>query len=367
MMLDFMDGIKTSLKHLHLAEKIQLFSESIAFGGNEKEVYEKTEKLLILEDVDILIAYIDLKVQEILKPLVYTSGKLMLFVNPGANHPQNWVPQPNVLNLTLQHSFLCWLTGKLAAEKKGNAALASSFYDCGYWHTASMVKGLAQPDSKISFNYINNQRYDDSFEITQLTDYLSVNKDTHMLLCVFDSLPGSLFYSRLHSFEEAHTLQLFVSPMMIEPEALSQNGEGFRFHINGYLPWHPSLENNANLDFTNILLQQTKRPANIFSLLGWETGLIINEIFLRCDKQYGDGSVIISKLAKEKIISPRGELILDQDTNYFISPVGKCSIKPNSEKADITWIKDTQEKWTEFTQEKYEGVSSGWTNTYLCY
>ena len=109
MMMDFMDGIKTALKHQQLNDHVVLVSESTGLGGNEKEVYEKAEKLLVLEGVDILVAYIDLRVLEILKPLLYASGKLVLAVNPGANYPQNWVPQPNIINLTLQHSFLCWL------------------------------------------------------------------------------------------------------------------------------------------------------------------------------------------------------------------------------------------------------------------
>ncbi len=53
MMADFMDGIKTALKHAELHDHIQLFSESIGFGGNEKEVYEKAEKLLLLDGMAV--------------------------------------------------------------------------------------------------------------------------------------------------------------------------------------------------------------------------------------------------------------------------------------------------------------------------
>ena len=117
MMVDFMEGMKTALNYWQLTKSVQLITESIGFGGNEKEVYEKAEKILTLEDADILVAYIDLKVIPLIEPLLYSTGKLMIVVNPGANYPQNWVPQPNIIYLTLQHGFLCWLTGMLAAKK----------------------------------------------------------------------------------------------------------------------------------------------------------------------------------------------------------------------------------------------------------
>lgn len=368
MMPDFMDGIKASLKQQQLNDRIQLISESVGFGGHEKEVYEKAEKLLVLEGVDILVAYVDLRVLEILKPLLYTSGKLALIVNPGANYPQNWVPQPNIVNLTLQHSFLCWLTGKGAVQlNKTNAAMATAFYDCGYLHTAAMVKGFVQSGGKVTFNYVNNQRYDDTFEIKQLTDYLSSDKETSSLLCVLDSLPASLFYSRLNSFDEAGNLHLFVSPMMLEQKALEKMAGGYKFSIEGYIPWHPSFENKDNKGFVNSYLQQTKRMATVFSLLGWETGLILQEVFLHGEGNYMDGVKLAGRLAKGKINSPRGEMTLDTETNYFITPVFKCYIKQNSGKAEVECIETPEKEWADFVAEPLEGPSSGWTNTYLCY
>jgi len=233
LMMDFIDGIKTVLKHQQLNDRIQLISESTGFGGNEKEVYEKAERLLVLEGADILLAFIDLRVLEILKPLFYASGKFVLVINPGANYPQNWVSHPNIVNLTLQHGFLCWLTGKLAAQsKKIKAATATTFYDCGYLHTAAMVKGFLNTGGEIMYNYVNNQRYDDSFDIKQLTGYLSSDKETENLLCVFDSFPASLLYSLLNTYDAADSLHLFVSPMMLEQSALKKQADGFKFSID---------------------------------------------------------------------------------------------------------------------------------------
>ena len=368
MMVDFVEGIRSVLRNYQLTNEVELVSESIGFGGNEKEVYEKVEKLLVLEGADVLVAFVDLRILELIKPLLYASGKLVIAVNPGANYPENWVPQPNIVNLTLQHGFLCWLTGKLAAQmNKTNAASATTFYDCGYLHLAAMVKNFVKAGGEITYNYVNNQRYDDAFDINSLTGYLSSDKTTNSLLCVFDTFPASLFYSRLNTYDGAGSLHLFVSPMMLEQKALENTAGGFKFSVEGYLPWHAGLENNANKEFMDSYLQQTKRTASVFSLLGWETGLILQQVFLQGNEHYPDGVKIAGKLAEKKINSPRGEMKLDPETNYFIAPVYKCSLSQNSGKCSIHFIETPESEWKAFVETPSEGVSSGWTNTYLCY
>ena len=368
LMIDFMDGLKSSVSQKQLIDHILLISEGISFGGNDKEVYEKAEKLLVLENVDMLVAYIDQRILEILKPLLDASGKLILVVNPGANYPQNWQPQPNIVNLTLQHAFLCRLAGKLASSLNNtNATMATTFYDCGYLHTSAIVNAFVRSGGQITYNYVNNLRYDETFNIEQLTTYLSSDKETSSLLCVFDSLPASLFYALLNTYQGADTISLFVSPMMLEQKAFEKMGEGFKFSIDGYLPWHASLENNANRMFLDIYSQQTKRAASVFSILGWETGLILQEIFLHGNHNYVDGAAIARKLAEVEIDSPRGGIKLDIETNYFVAPVCKCSIKQNSATPLIEWMEIPEKEWTTFVNIPNEVVSSGWMNTYLCY
>jgi hypothetical protein len=155
--------------------------------------------------------------------------------------------------------------------------------------------------------------------------------------------------------------------MMLEQKVLEKMAGGFKFSIDGYLPWHAELENNANRVFLDNYRQQTKKNGNIFSLLGWETGLILREIFLNSDGNYTDGAELAGRLANEKINSPRGEMKLDQETNYFIAPVCKCSMKQNSETLIVERIEIPEKEWAEFVELPTEGVSSGWTNTYLCY
>lgn len=365
--IDFVDGVKTCLKEKGLTNEVQISMESVGFGGAEKEVYEKVEKLIRFDQVDMIVGFVDMKVLPLLEPLLFSSGKLMIVVNPGANYPQNWVPQPNIVHLTLQHAFLNWMTGGLAAEKEqAKGAFVTTFFDCGYLHTAAITKHFMKKGGTPVFNYVNRDKYDDSFHIQPLLDFLAANKETDRLLCTFDALPASLLYNRLNNLPDADALQLFVSPMMLEKEGLKELNNGFRFSVDGFLPWHPSLQHEANSHFQSYFEEHAKRPVSIFSLLGWEAGLIVEEIRSKNKGSY-DAETIIASLAGEPVISPRGTLKLDAATNYFTAPAIRCHIEKGATSMSMKWLKHLENEWAAFSETEPESVSSGWTNTYLCY
>ena len=290
---DFLDGFNSYLAQKYKQESITFIKENIGFGGSEKDVYSKAEKLLITDDVDILIAYADEKVVPIIYPLLQATGKLMMLVNPGANYPVNWIAQPTVIRLNLQHAFLCWLTGAKAAHTyNGNGALASTVYDCGYLHSAVMVKQFMDNGGNIMHNYINNQAYKDNFEISQLINFLQANPSCKNLLCVFDELPARLFYKSLKAFKADAPLHIFASPMMVEQKALADLESGFLFSIESHITWQPDLNTEDNKHF----IESCKRPANIFSLLGWEAAIVVCEILSQKNIEFEDGENIVALL-----------------------------------------------------------------------
>jgi len=366
--ISYIEGLKTFLKEEGIADQYNFISESVGFGGSEKEVYLLAEKLLVMEAVDVLVAYIDERVLEMLKPLLYATGKLLIVVNPGANYPINWVPQANIIQLNLQHAFLCWLTGGLAARGGNtNALAATTFYDCGYLHAAAMLKSFARYGGNIMFNDVNNGLYDDSFTISAVTGFLSADTATRKLLCIFDTKPAALLYKLLNKYEGADGLSLFVSPMMLEEKALVAPDVGNRFSIEGYLPWKADMETKANLEFVGIWHRKIKKEPDIFALLGWETGMILQQVLIRAEGRYADGGAIVDELKKLELDSPRGILKLDPKTQFYQAPVGKYSIAAGQGKREIVWIDNTAKEWEAFIQEPTEGAVSGWTNTYLCY
>ena len=367
LMQDFIDGTKTFIG-THPGTDINLITESIGFGGSEKEVYEKAEKLLMIEGVDVLVAFIGEKVMDILLPLLQATGKLLLVVHPGANYPQRWIPERNIIHLTLQDAFLSFLTGNEAgkvASKDG--IVASTFYDCGYLHLAVMVNGFTKAGGNVLFNYVNKQPCDDSFDIKELADYLTATKTSHTMLSLFDELPASLFYDRLNQHEKAGEQALFVSPMMLQPQAFANQHGGYKFSIEGYSPWQAEVEIPAATEFCDAFLLKTKRKGGLFSLLGWETGMILKQVADTVSSGFEDGATLAVALQKIRFNSPRGEMILDPGTNYFIAPIVQCRMEASQDKMTTKHLDFPLTAWSDYIQCTTTGAGSGWTNTYLCY
>lgn len=358
---DLLDGLKTFLKKENLDKDISIYTESIGFGSTEKEVHEKAEKLLMQNDIDVLVAYIDLRVAPIIEPLMFTSGKPCIIVNPGANYPESWVAKPNILFLTLHDAFLCGLTGVNAAATTP-AATASTLYDCGYLHTAAMANNFTAHGGKVVYHYVNRQQpYNkDNFEISALTSFLAQNPAVQSVLSVFDSLPASFFYSRINAFGKAEEMHLYASPMMLQPLALQELP--YKFSLQGHVTWLPQLQNEKNSEFRQLLQQANKKPS-LFSLLGWEVAMVLQQVY---EQKGNDVHDVAETLKNIKLQSPRGALQLDEETNYFTAPAYSCSVKPGSTELVHEEI-DSADAWKKFASKPLQGVSSGWTNTYLCY
>lgn len=364
----YLDALKLYLKTAYPDNDIELLAESIGFGGVEKEVYAKAEKLMVVDDVDILIGFIDEKILELIKPLLLASDKLMIVINPGANHSKNWIPQQNIVHLGLQHALLCAVTGLEAASSGGEvkAGMASIFYDCGYMHLAAMFNEFIQSKGIIQFNYINNQTNSESFHINELIAFLESKADTTHLLCIYDSKPADLFYQKLQEYPK-NKLQLYVSPMMLESTALQHLGEGFNFSVHGFIPWHTTVPSDENSFFVNAVKSNTKKEATIFSLLGWETGMLLQLIAQKSNGDIRNVEGLLDLFSSATCTSPRGELYFDRETNYFVAPAIRCNIEPSSATIQMEYDIDMLPYWEQFIEKNTEGAVSGWTNTYLCY
>jgi hypothetical protein len=102
-------------------------------------------------------------------------------------------------------------------------------------------------------------------------------------------------------------------------------------------------------------------------VLGWETGLILQQVML-CEKEkQTDGGRLTEHLKKIACTGPRGNLELDRETNHFLAPVFKCSIARHDSHLVVEAAGDMSDEWNSFVNEPPDDFPSGWTNTYPCY
>lgn len=363
--IDFTRGVRSCFKY-HGMHDLALHNFPIGYGLNENDIYRQAEKFLLTEDVDVVIAYTDDRLAKKLSPLFEAAGKLLVITNPGANYPGSPAIFTHTLFHSLNHSLYSFMTGqwcgRLPEHKK--AVMATSFYDGGYQHCHAMVNAHEMAGGEICFNFIS-QLKKETFNIGSLAAFIESNPAINTLFCLFSGDLARCFYEQIAPLQQQHNLQLFGSPMLFDttPGDFS-DAAPFVKQIKGYTGWTPTLPNPANRDFIAYFKKECTREANLFSLQGWETALLVTNYL----QQKAAGlSVLeaVERLQQQPLQSPRGNLHLNNNyavtgPAYLVSAADAMTIK-----VDET-VEDPGPAWKEMMAQVPGSAFSGWNNTYLC-
>jgi branched-chain amino acid transport system substrate-binding protein len=366
--IDILNGTKACLSHYKTNEDFKLLTDNIGFGTNAGEVYAKAEKLLLQEDADIVIVFADVQMVEMLGPLFKASNKLLMMVNFGAGFPDSWHPVPNTLVHSLNFCLHTRLTGKMAAKQTNKqAAYVASFYDSGYRQCYSFMNGHQQNGGIPCYTHITHFK-EEAFTLAPLEVFLKQHKEVKSLLCLFAGDQAAKFYREAATLQQQYGLDFYVSPMMLDEQLKDWPGEKFNLkNTKGYTPWVSKLNNESNLVFKLAYEKTINKKANLFALLGWETGMLLNCFLHQYKAGISHAVQMPEALGNITIDSPRGWLKLDAATNHTYGSSWLVSCNSNMEVTIDEEAFDIEKEWKAFTNEIFPtGESSHWRNTYLC-
>lgn len=367
--LDILNGIKSCLKYHGLSDNYKLLTENIGFGIEEAEIYSKAEKLLLQEDADVVVVVADLTIAELLEPLFTTSNKLLLMVNMGVGIPDIWKAAPATIVHSMNSSFHTRLTGKLAAAENENkkGAYTLSYYDAGYRHAYSMMNSHQQNGGEPMYTHVTHLKAE-QFTLAPLEEFFTANEDVKTLLCLFTADMAGQFYEAISPMVEKHQLILYGSPMLLEAYPLPADGQTRTAPaIKGYTGWLPELENTGNTAYKQAFKSSTNKEANIFGVLGWDTGLLLKAIWDQYQQNNTNAAEIVPALCTVNYESPRGQMKIDPNNYHTFSPSYLITWSANGKNKVVKELATTENEWAAFTADKFpENNSSGWRNTYLC-
>lgn len=366
--LDILSGLKQHLQQLNIFNDVIIVTDNIGFGVNEPEIYTKAEKMILVDDVDVVIVIADIRITEMLHPLFAASNKIMLVVNMGANFPDSWQPDSTTITHSLNFCFHAWLTGALAANTENkNAANVLSYYDAGYRQCYCMLNSNQTNGGVPAFNHITHLKIDE-FTLQPLKQFLQENIETKTLLCQFAAEQAEKFYEEIESLQKEFQLDLFLSPMMFEESMINKISNKINIQsAHGYIPWHSTLSNKENILFNETIKTALKKEANYFTLLGWETGLIISAIYKLHKLDNNNAEEIIKNLTQIKFDSPRGFFKIDEASHHSYGSAYLASYKNSFDISLKNEKENIEAAWAKFKAEtNIDADGSGWKNTYLC-
>lgn len=363
--IDFLQGIKTCFT-CNQASAITFHNAAIGFGLNEEELYKEAEKLLLVHDVDVVVAYADDHLASKLGKLVAAAGKFLIIVNAGAHYPAKSSGNGHTLFNLLNDSLCSYLTGQLCQRSTANnqAIAATSYYDGGYQHAHAMTNAFTAAGGEIRFNFISHFKKQE-FSIQPLAAFLQSNPAVNSLLCLYCGDIARCFYEQVAPLQQQYKLQLFGSPMLFDatPGDFTETNPYVQ-HIQGYTGWVPVLDNPANNNFVQLFKKEHNKAANLFTLQGWETALLIIH-YLQHRQQVATVPEAIELLKKQPVQSPRGNLQINNShvvtgPAYLVSATAELQIKVKEV------IEDTTAVFDEMMHQVPDTPFTNWRNTYLC-
>jgi len=361
--IDFLQGIKSCFASQSIT--VTFHNAAIGFGLNAEELYKEAEKLLLVHDVDVVVAYVENYHAEKLGRLFSAAGKLLIIVNAGAQYPAANAGNNHILFNGLNDSLCCWLTGQLCASTAGNKAIAAtSYYDGGYQHCHAMTSAFTAAGGEIEYNFISHFKKQE-FTIQPLAAFLQSNPGVNTVLCLYSGDMARCFYEQVAPVQQQYKLQLFGSPMLFD----STPGDFAVTHpyvqqIVGYTSWVPALDNPENIHFVQHIKKEHNKDANLFTLQGWETALLIIH-YLQQRQLVATAPDAIEKLKEQPVKSPRGQLLINSrrlvtGPAYLVNATGNMQIQ----------VKEVMEDTTVALEEMMRQVPDSpfytWFNTYLC-
>lgn len=351
---DINDGIRLGLQHAGVSE-VKIISDNVGFGEDSQLNHSKAEQLVMNEDVDLIVAYATSLNAESLYEFSKTASKPILFLDAGMEIFEAPI-SPLCFHLTLQGLQACKIIGANAAQGGKNIIAATSFYDGGYRGPWAIVSGIESSHGKVVANYVTVFKPEE-FSVDPLIQFINNSGASAVTACFSMYLTELLMKGLKERSPNSTSLPFFCSPFMAEEVWLEKcDFPGGTFHT--VVPWSSSLENPAQEALQNALIQKNKK-ANLFSLLGWEAGLVVAQIL--------NGGV--SSLENWSFESPRGTVTFNADTHCSFAPLynGQIVAGENDKAKLITTSKIdvTPEDHLTLFNMRIDGEYTRWRNNYF--
>ncbi|MFZ4057536.1 MAG: ABC transporter substrate-binding protein [Ferruginibacter sp.] len=363
---DFLDGFKVHLQQLQDITAIEFFTENIGFGIDEKITYAATEQLLLKNNVDVVIAFIDERSVEMIAPLFTATGKILCIVNMGANFNFGVAPPSTTLFLDFNVAFNSSITGKKAiGNGYDKAIMATSYYDGGYLQCFAMVNNYLNHGGKMMGNYVSNFKPSE-FNLNTLQQQVETAAENTCILALFSGDVAHLFYQQYAAIQQQQDVKVFGSPMMFDHHIQGLLPTDIDITpIQGYTSWLPQLENAANIELKERFTAYANRQASVFAVLGWEAAQVIYQLF-SADNNSLTAAQKVKQLMDKSMDTPRGKLYFDAETHHAYSSTYYVEMANQFQISVIEKIENPDEEWSSFKKQQPQTTASGWRNTYLC-
>ncbi len=361
---DLQQGLEIALQKEKSALAVEVHSEFIQTGA-QKDTEDGLKKLLLYEQVDLVIGVVSTKVTLNMLPILENGQTPFLLINLGADIPIREFSSDYLFYNSLHLWKSEWVMGKWAQKKYGGEpSINMSIYEGGYGlHEAFKAGTAASGAATVKLNIVKN--FSVNPDTSPLIQYLHAQKPHHAH-ALLSGKEGEQFLRLFHEHDLGSKTALTVNPFMVEDGLLPDIPAGLELY--NALSWSAALDNPENQAFLRLYTGSCGEAPNVFSLLAYEAGLA-----LAAATRNFPGKItkegLTEALGPVRPVGPRGGISLSTRplmTNvpvYIRKPV-KTSLTGMPENRILET--ETGIEWNDPSLAVGQTYLTGWQNPYLC-
>lgn len=345
--LCFIDGIRSGLSGID-DNLYNLFIEDIGIGASSSTVMDKCQKLMLQQQVDMVIAFVGNQVTPELRNLFHSYEKYLLITNMGENDIIHEF-SPFVYYHSLGLWKACWEMGYYIATNIGKkVVVASSFYDSGYGLYSAFFDGLNAGNGTVE-RFLTSRDVPDEKDMQLLAQAVHDIKPD-IVYGIFSGEFSTGFLNQYFGNEDLKNFPLAGSAFMLDDTIIENTKSIIKYEIMITTPFRHGTDSGKQGKYIP------------FFTLGNEISAMVSNAFF-------DGKDIIEDIGKIRknfenihIENQRGVIRMLPELHFTASPVylTRYGEKGFSEISVLNNMPHPE------MMANHSKIISGWINPYLC-
>ncbi len=361
----FMNGFRLGIDQNKALKKqhIELVNEPNGYGTPFLSK-QNSEKLLYENGVDLMVGLIGNEVAGQFEDLFSKKQVPFVICNAGEYYPvQKLRKNPYLFFNTLNLFQTAYAAGQFATSKYGKRGfVVTSLYDSGYDSVYAFNRGVESASVSVEETLVMKMNEND-FVSKAIARINAVSPDyVYVLLSGNQANDFIIQYNN-----EENPLPIVTSPFVTDGCNLPMLGN-YAGNLESISPWDKKADNQANREFCKTYLSTYHSEPDLFSALGYETGLMIYLALANAAGNYS-GQSLSKSLAEIKLNSPRGKFSVDKETGWTQTPLYQLKIEKNLlgsiPVARVSGERQPAEATHNDFAELDNNFRSGWLNPYL--
>jgi branched-chain amino acid transport system substrate-binding protein len=344
------------------------FTQEYTNLGGARDTEAAARKLLFFNRVDIISGLISYKAIPDITPLVDREKKPAFFFDMGEHVPFFPLLHPDIFYASHQLWQSQYALGYWAQKTYGNGGhLIMPIYEAGYHLNSTFQQGAAAAGgTQMQATVIPYDQNDPNrMELGGFFDRLKKDPPPYVH-AIFSGNLGILFLKKWLSSGFHKNIPLLVQETMAYDDIIADI-KHIDLELYTAQQWIREAESKPNQVFVKKFEHLAKQPANIYSLLGYEAGLIWKEVLPHALKR--DWDTVKAQLREGVIAGPRGEKNFFPRSGFALPTTNILRLTTSGNKTHKLIL--DQGKGMRFDAQEFELIhresDSGWQNPFLCY